>query len=286
MNSGGRFLEQHRKRLSAASGEQFVDTHENFVRDLARRQDDPTDRLGSDEHAAFAAFFTQCQRRYLATKEQQESEVMMAGAKGAADSVIASVPKGFGRDAYRRVGDLIDMVPACRNVVMVGCGAFPATLLWLRDHFPSVRYTGLDTNARCVATATKLTEAMGLEMDFRVIDGSDYNFAGADFVYVANHVTPKKAVLEQVARSGNVMRVVVREPTRKGELLAEAVRFDLPQNISWSSAKASKARSFFPTTCFYGACDAIALPPCCLGAVSALAGPGSLVAIAARSASA
>jgi trans-aconitate methyltransferase len=116
-------------------------------------------------------------------------------------------------------------------VVMVGCGAFPATLLWLRDHFPSVRYTGLDTNARCVATATKLTEAMGLEMDFRVIDGSDYNFAGADFVYVANHVTPKKAVLEQVARSGNVMRVVVREPTRKGELLAEAVRFDLPEHF-------------------------------------------------------
>lgn len=232
MSSGEHFLEQYRKRLSAVSGEEFVDAHENFVRDLAWRQDDPTDGLGSDEHTAFAAFFTQCQRRYLAAKEQQESEAMLAGGKSAADSAIASLHKGFGRDAYRRVADLIDMVPNCRTVVMVGCGAFPATLFWLRDYFPSVRYTGIDTNARCVATAAKLAEAMGLEMEFRVVDGSDYNFAGADFVYVANHVTPKKSVLEQVARSSSATRVVVREPTRKGELLAEAVRFDLPEHFA------------------------------------------------------
>jgi len=35
-------------------------------------------------------------------------------------------------------------------------------------------------------------------------------------------------VLEQIARSTSVRRVVVREPTRGGELLAEAVRFNLP----------------------------------------------------------
>ena len=124
MSSGGHFLEQYRKRLSAVSGEEFVDAHENFVRDLAWRQDDPTDELGSDKHAAFAAFFTQCQRRYLATKEQQESEAILAGGKSAADFAIASLHKGFGRDAYRRVGDLIDMVPTCRNVVMVGAAPF------------------------------------------------------------------------------------------------------------------------------------------------------------------
>jgi trans-aconitate methyltransferase len=156
---------------------------------------------------------------------------MKGAAKGPTDSAIENIDKGFARDAYKRVADLIGMVQACNNLVMVGCGAFPATLFWLRDHFPGARYTGLDTDARCVETATKLAEAMGIEMSFNVIDGSDYNFAGADFVYVANQVVPKKAVLQQVARSGNVTRVVVREPTRKGELLAEAVRYDLPEEF-------------------------------------------------------
>lgn len=234
MSAGGHFLEQYLKRLSTVSGEQFISTHESFVRELARRPDDPTDGLDSDERAQFAAFFSQCQRRYLAIKEKEESEKMMAVVKGATTSAIESMDR-FGRDAYKRVDDLIDMVPACRNLVMVGCGAFPATLFWLRDHFPRARYTGLDLDARCVETATKLTEAMGIEMDFKVVDGSDYNFADADFVYVANLVVSKRAVLEQVARSSNVTRVVVREPTRKGELLAEAVRYDLPEDFAVES---------------------------------------------------
>jgi hypothetical protein len=34
----------------------------------------------------------------------------------------------------------------CKNVVMVmGCGAFPATLLWLSDNFPTLHYVGLRT---------------------------------------------------------------------------------------------------------------------------------------------
>jgi hypothetical protein len=229
MASRRHFLEQYRSKLSTVSGEQFATTHESFVRELARRQDDPTDGLDGDDRARFAAFFSQCQRRYLAIKEKQESEAMMAVVDGATASAI--IDQGFGRDAYNRVADLIGMVPTYRNLVMVGCGAFPATLFWLRDHFPRARYTGLDIDARCVGTATKLTEAMGIEMDFKVIDGRDYDFAGADFVYVANQVAPKKPVLEQVGRGGNVTRVVVREPTRKGELLAEAVRYDLPEEF-------------------------------------------------------
>ena len=228
MASGRHFLEQYQTKLSTVSGEQFATTHESFVRELARRQDDPTAGLDSAERAHFAAFFSQCQRRYLAIKEKQESEAMMKVVDGATVSAIMDI--GFGRDAYDRVADLIGMVSTYRNLVMVGCGAFPATLFWLCDHFPRVHYTGLDIDARCVGTATKLTEAMGIEMDFKVIDGRDYDFADADFVYVANQVAPKKAVLEQVGRSG-ITRVVVREPTRKGELLAEAVRYDLPEEF-------------------------------------------------------
>jgi hypothetical protein len=70
MNPGGHFLEQYRKRLSTVSGEQFVTTYEGFVRELGRRQDDPTDGLDSNARVDFADFFSQRQRRYLAIKEK------------------------------------------------------------------------------------------------------------------------------------------------------------------------------------------------------------------------
>ena len=127
---------------------------------------------------------------------------------------------GFGREAYERVSELIGMLPAYSRMVMVGCGAFPATLLWLRDQFSKSFHLGLDLDAQCVETARKLAEIMGFnDMSFKVMDGKDYDYDGVEFVYVANQVISKKSVLDQVSRSGSVARVVVREPTRKGELL-------------------------------------------------------------------
>ena len=71
---------------------------------------------------------------------------------------------------------------------MVGCGAFPATLLWLRDNFPTPRYVGLDIDPACVKLATELAAALGVDkVHFELADGRNYDFGGADFVYVANH---------------------------------------------------------------------------------------------------
>jgi hypothetical protein len=117
----------------------------------------------------------------------------------------------------------------CKNVVVVGSGAFPATLLWLRDNFPMVRYIGLDIDPNCVKMAAELVAALGFDnVHFRLFDGRQYDFSGIDFVYVANHVVPKKSVLERIADGRSVRQLVVREPTPVGELLAEAVKPDLP----------------------------------------------------------
>ena len=165
---------------------------------------------------------------------------MMARVNGATTvSAVESISKGFGRNAYERVRDLKDMVDfrACHSVVMVGSGAFPATLFWLHDHFPHMQYVGLDIDTRCVAMATLLTKATGMNnIHFEVVNGSYYNFRGADFVYIANQVIPKRAVLEQISRRAGPLQVVVREPTRKGELLAEAIRHDLPSEFAIETA--------------------------------------------------
>jgi SAM-dependent methyltransferase len=230
--SGPEFLEHHRTRLSTVSSERFATAHESFVQELAGRDSDPTEALDKGQRAAYFAFFSQCQQRYLALKENEANKEI---ATNATRCGVDGMSNCFAREAYNRVGDLEQLVQIrdCQTIVMVGCGAFPATLLWLRDHFPGARFTGIDLDLNCVERAAQLTKAMGIEtMEFKVMDGRHYDFEGVDFVYVANQVVPKKAVLQRIGRSRCVLHVVVREPTRKGELLAEAVRYDLPSDFA------------------------------------------------------
>lgn len=234
MSSGVAFLERHLRTLSTAGADRFVASHESFVRELAGCRHDPTDGLNADQRAAYIAFFSQCQRRYLAMKEDEASEEILA-ANDAATIHAGSMNSRFGRDAYERVRDLRDVVQLRdgQNVVMVGCGAFPATLFWLRDHFPDADYTGIDLNLGCVERAARVAKVMDIaNMRFEVMDGCHYDFEGVDFVYVANQVVPKKAVLQQISRCKRVSHVAVREPTRRGELLAEAARYDLPREFA------------------------------------------------------
>ncbi len=234
MSSGCNFLEQHQKRLSTVGEVEFVVAHERFVYELATRQDDPAEGLDANQRIGFAAFFSQCQRRYLAIKEREANEEMMAVLNGDNFTALENISNSFGRDAYERVSDLQSLIDfcTCRSVVMVGCGAFPATLFWLLDHHPGASYVGLDIDPRCIEKATEVIKAMGVDkIHFGTIDGSHYDFDGVDLVYVANQVIPKKAVLDQASRSDSVTHVVVREPTSRGELLAEAVRHDVPSGF-------------------------------------------------------
>jgi predicted O-methyltransferase YrrM len=221
--------EYHRERPLDLDDDRFVRLHEWFLRELSTI-DALADHVNDAERPSYQDLCSRCHKRYLAIKEAQANENLLATAGKAATTTGENL-SGRDRNAYDRVRDLRTLVDFrnCENVVMVGSGAFPSTLLWLRDNFPIMRYVGLDIDPSCVKMATELVTALGIDnVRFDVIDGRQYDFGGIDFVYVANHVVPKRAVLEQIARSTSVGQVVVREPTSVGELLTEAVRDDLP----------------------------------------------------------
>jgi hypothetical protein len=228
----------HAQHLGADDDDQFVGIHESFLRELSSMDIDRLDAAGRARHAPF---FSRCQKRYLAIKERSANARMRALAGSTGPCVAEKIQDGFDRNAYERVRDLSILVDFgnCQSVVMVGSGAFPATLLWLHDHFPKLRYTGLDIDPGCISLAAGLVTAMGIgNIQFALVDGDRYDFDGVDFVYVANHVVPKKAVLQQIARSASVRQVVVREPTRRGELMAETARDDLPPAFAIGAAGA------------------------------------------------
>jgi hypothetical protein len=113
---------------------------------------------------------------------------------------------------------------------MVGCGALPMTLFWLYDHYPSMDYVGLDIDAGCVELASQVMNNLNVK-GIRILnqDGRDFDFSGVDFIFIANQVTPKKAILEQIAGTSDIdAQVIVRNPTRLGKLLAECIRNNIP----------------------------------------------------------
>ena len=208
--------------------DRFVRLHEWFLRELSTIERFPD--LDGAQRASYRRFCSRAHKRYLGIKEAQESNKLLSLSRNMGSSTAENLA-GFGRSVYDRVRDLKKLVnfSDCENAVMVGSGGFPATLLWLRDNFPRVHYIGLDLNPDCVKIAAELVRSLGIDnIHFTVVDGRHYDFVDADFVYVANHVVPKRTVLEQIARSSSVRQVVVREPTSVGELLAEAVRPNLP----------------------------------------------------------
>lgn len=223
--------------------DRFVGLHERFIGQLPTIES--LDHVNDAERASYREFCSRCHKRYLAIKEALANEKLRAVASSGGARTTGESLSGRDRQSYDRVRDLKKLVdfPSCKTVVMVGSGAFPSTLLWLRDNYPTLRYVGLDIDSRCVKMATELVAALGFDnVHFKLIDGRAYDFCSVDFVYVANHVMPKRAVLEQIARSTSVRQIVVREPTTVGELLAEAVRPNLPECFVADATGAASGR--------------------------------------------
>jgi hypothetical protein len=221
-------LRRHRRALAACSDDRtFVAAYRELIADVSACASVDDDALARaiDTHAPF---FRSMQQRYLAVEEGDAAEAVLTSPATRGENQPWSA---FAEEAYRRVADLeqVSAFATFRRVVTAGSGALPSTLLWMADHFPGARYVGLDVDERCVAVATRLAHQLALpNVTFVHTDAAVYDYAGVDFVFVANQVRPKVAVLERIAGTiGHPVTVVVREPTALGRLFAEPVD-DLP----------------------------------------------------------
>lgn len=233
------FLDYHKSKLENSSDDKFIKNIEAFTQELVAVEDYRPDTLNQNKLNDYKAYFSISQKRYLAIKELDSNNKLIKYEPQSSSDFSSTLPDSFSINSYERVQDLIDFVDfsQCKNAVMVGCGAFPATLLWLGEHFPNINYIGLDVIESCIKKARELTSHLQQDnFSFHTINGNEYNFNDADFIYIANHVTPKKTVLETIAKSAKPgLQVVIREPTLKGELFAEVVREDLPAGYTSSN---------------------------------------------------
>ncbi len=162
--------------------------------------------------------------RYVSGREIAEGRALVMRGSG-----IGGLARGEGGDfagrSYARVRDLFEYVDfsGCRAFVMVGCGPLPVTLLHVARRTRVPRLIGLEVEPEAARGARALFHSLGLDaVEVRECDGSEFDYGEADVAYVANLVRPKRAALARAARTIRPgARVVVREPSLPGELLAE-----------------------------------------------------------------
>lgn len=111
---------------------------------------------------------------------------------------------------------------ACRNLVMVGCGAFPHTLICAALTNDDLICTGLDYDNSSLVLAHKVRQHLGLTSRIHYVtqNGDVFDYHDHDLIIIANIVSPKAAVLKRVvytSRKGAI--VVVRNPVTFGEVL-------------------------------------------------------------------
>lgn len=114
--------------------------------------------------------------------------------------------------------------PDMRRIVMVGCGWRPVTMFHLHETTDAREVIGLDVVPDAVETAATLARKLGYDrMRMELCDGVSFDYAGADLVYVASMVSPKRAVIARILETApEDVRIVLWEPISLGRLWLES----------------------------------------------------------------
>lgn len=182
---------------------------------------------------------------YAAVARRVYSEYILQMENTALDNILAMEIRAgmqFGqvadpeaKMAFDRVADIFEKLtlePEMR-FVMIGCGQLPVTAIHVIERAGCANVICMDVVERAIDAAERLKAIFGWPSLHPVhCDGKDFDFGAADVVYIANMVSPKAAVVDQVARTAPPgCQIVVREPYGLGQLWAELAETSLPDRF-------------------------------------------------------
>ena len=142
---------------------------------------------------------------------------------------------GFGKDAYERVNDMFNHVnfDSCRRFVLVGCGSLPATIFNVHKRTKVKEIVGVDNRGEAIDTFQKIIDKFEFKnMQAVCCSGQSFDYQGTDIVYIANLVSPKHEVIDQVLETASPdIQVIVREPYSVGRLWTESLTSNLDERL-------------------------------------------------------
>ncbi|MDX8527846.1 hypothetical protein RFM68_25440 [Mesorhizobium sp. MSK_1335] len=140
------------------------------------------------------------------------------------------------KDAYKRLDEVFEHVDFChcKCAVMVGCGGRPFTMFRIHDQTPVPEIIGLDIVPDAVETANILAAKLGYtRCQAAFCNGSDYDYRGAQIVYVASMVSPKASVVSRIADTAPLdLQLVLWEPYSLARLWSERAEETLDPRLA------------------------------------------------------
>ncbi len=130
-------------------------------------------------------------------------------------------------NTYNRVSDIFGWLDftGCERFVMVGCGQLPVSALHVHDRTNVGEVICIDVRPDAVSDVDFLAGKLGMDnLRATACDGKDFNYRGAQVVYVANMVKGKTAVVARILETApEDVQIVVRSPAGLGRLWTEAL---------------------------------------------------------------
>ncbi len=183
-----------------------------------------------DKFYLFKTFFESCENfheRLIETMEKDNIMNMDIGYTSIKDSLSLDYNKKFYNDIINELCGIDEFLKCAKKFIMVGCGSFPLTLLYIKEKYKNLFISGIDNSPEAIINAIELKNKLSLtSIFFEIIDGINYNYCNMDVIFIANLVMPKTKVLKRIAmtcKSGTV--VLLRVPVMYGALLSEEVNY-------------------------------------------------------------
>jgi hypothetical protein len=161
---------------------------------------------------------------YISAMEVEETKRLLAAEIPAPISFRTFATAGA-LGMFARLESLASHVtkPGMKRVVMVGCGWRPVTMFYLHEATDAREIIGLDVVPDAVETSAALSRKLGYDrISTTVCEGAEYDYAGADLVYIASMVHGKRDVIARILETApEDVRLALWEPAVLGSLWLE-----------------------------------------------------------------
>ena len=129
--------------------------------------------------------------------------------------------------AYHRVDGTFDRINLknAKVFTMVGCGQLPVTAIQAHERSQEIKVMALDISPSAIESVNQLKTHCGLSrIEAVCCNGAEYDYSRTDIIYVANMVSPKLLVWNQIqATADRQAQVIIREPYSLGRLWADSL---------------------------------------------------------------
>jgi len=203
----------------------------------------------SSEFLELREFFYKSHQYYVRAWETFEAVSVLTS-----NSPLLSKPSlkdlnlfGFSKSGYLANINELSMVDMedVKNIVLVGSGPMPHTLIFMNENTKVDHILGIDNNPEAVYISSEILKVLDLpKIQVSREDGIKFDYSNYDLVFVSDFVSPKSKIIDKIFEtSKKSVQIIARTPTRLGNLFNESLEQNLNKNLFVSAEKPRHAGS-------------------------------------------